>query len=268
MTRQMVALVGFLSVVVFSPALSAQSVDEAFEQLEKANRLASAGAISRSIPHYKKAIELAPGQIPQAYFNLAEVYRAKGSCNDAVIPYRAYAAYSETPNAKQEVEKALRACNTSSWKTLTLRLEPEGARAKIGGYLWPARDQVKLRLPQGAYKIEVQAVDHHPQNLEVELGEDDVSRAVSLEKMKFKGKIVVEAPEGAKIRIFAGPSDKTDVVVDGATPGKAVEILEGRHFVEVTQEGFDRWIRNVSVRRDDTSTVRVRLTPSKPTELR
>jgi len=50
-------------------------------------------------------------------------------------------------------------------------------------------------------------------------------------------------------------------------PGEEIEVLEGRHFVEVTQDGFDRWIRNVSVRRDDTSEVKVSLTPSRPDEL-
>lgn len=250
------------------PDLSDAQVDEAYEQLQQANKLASAGAISRSIPVFKKAIELAPGQIPQAYFNLAEVYRARGSCEDAALPYRAYAVYAGTSEAQKEVARAMRRCNTTGWQTLTLQLKPEGARAKIAGYLWPAKKQVTVLLPRGEYKIAVEAVDHHPDEFTIELADEDVTRSVELEKMKFKGKIQVNAPEGSRIRIFAGPSDKTEIVADEAKPGEAVEVSEGRHFVEVTRDGFERWIRNVSVKRDETSEVKVAMTPLKPSEIR
>ncbi|MFW5968655.1 MAG: hypothetical protein ACOCV2_14110, partial [Persicimonas sp.] len=66
-----------------------EKIDAAAEYSE-ANRLASAGAITRSIPHYKKVLRAAPTQYPRAYYNLAEVFRAKDECSEAVLLYRAY----------------------------------------------------------------------------------------------------------------------------------------------------------------------------------
>src|SRR5690554_8126667 len=64
--------------------LTAPTINAAWE-FERANRLASAGALTRSIPHYKKVLEAAPGRYIQAYFNLGEVYRLKGECREAVL---------------------------------------------------------------------------------------------------------------------------------------------------------------------------------------
>jgi len=271
----MVRILKFMLIVtVFSaPALTPAGVahaqaQEAYEAFVEATKLAGAGAISRSIPRFEKAIELAPGQYPQAYFNLGEVYKAKKECRKAALVYQAYALYAGTEDAQKEAGRAMAPCKRADWGELVLTLEPEGARASVGGYLFPAGTNPKLTLPRGTYEIEVTAVDHHPAKTEIELSEGETDETIRLKEMEFSGKVRVDVEKGATVRIFEGPSDQTSVVAEFRAPGAEVEVSEGRHFIEVELDGYDRWIRNVSVRRDETSEVKVTLTPSKPQELR
>lgn len=251
-------------------SVNATAQDGAYESFVQANRLASAGAITRSIPHYEKTIEAAPDRYPKAFFNLAEVFRAKSECSKAAILYAAYAAHVGTDEARSEATRAVKPCRRESWIKLEVTATPENSRIRVDGYPFPEAERLALELPRGEYTVAVAAVDHHETEKAVQLdgADESVKESFKLEAMKFYGTIEIEAPEGSKVRVHKGPDESTPVVSEFDAPGSSKKVLEGRHFVSVTREGFRRWIRNVDVRRDEVTRVEVDLVRELPAEIR
>lgn len=262
-------LLAMVLVMVLPATAGAQ--DEASEALETANGLASKGKLAEAVPYYKKSLELDPTGHPLAYLNLAEVQKVRGNCREAVLMYQLYAGIRDTEEARKEADAGVKRCKGDGWPKLEVRTTTDlGAKVKINGFVAGTDGKFgPASLPPGDYLVQVEAIDHHPSSQSVRLDAEDAKLEVSLEKMTFKGKILVQtAVPGARIRIFEGPSDKTKQLYDMRSPMKeGVEVMEGRHFVEVTANGYDRWIRNVSVGRDDVAVVKVELSREKPPEL-
>ncbi len=261
----LMALLGML----FSSTAFGQA-EEAYEELLKANKYASRGAISRSIKHYEKVLELSPQTYPLAYFNLAEVYRAKGECEKAVMLYGLFAQIVADEGEKKEAKKAQQACS-KELKTVTVSGKPEATTIKLNGYFWVS-DQLPqpIQLMTGRYKLSFEAVDHLPDEQTIDVSDADLPVSFDLKKQTFFGEIIVGdiGIKGAKVRVFEGPSDKTKVLHEGELPMKeAIKVKEGKHFVEVVAPEHNRWIRNVTVGRDEKSEVKPKLTRSRPSEL-
>ena len=268
--------------MLFAPGAVAQDTEEedpairkanAGIELEKANKLASRGRLAQAVPHYEKAIRLDPIGRQLAYYNVAEVLRAQEKCDKAVPYFQYYAHVTATEDARAEANKGIEACKANEWPKLKVTVEPKvDASITINGILAsPNGDFGPAAMPEGEYRLKLEAVDHHPQNRTVKLRGEDATVEVKLEKMTFFGtvRVNVQPPKAeAEIRIFEGPSDETDVIATAKSPmAEAVKVREGRHFVEVTAPGYERWIRNVNVGRDDEVVVDVNLTRSKPKEL-
>lgn len=261
-----------LSAVFAAGSAPALAQGEAEVALETANKLAAKGKLGQAVPYYKKVIELAPQAHPLAYFNLAEVQKVRGNCDEALLMFQLYASLQNTKEAREEVGPGVAKCKGEDLPRLAIKASAgQPAKVRINGIL-ASVDGVfgPAPLPPGEYVVELEAVDHHPVSEKITLDADGATLEKTLEKMLFSGKILVESSvPGARVRIYEGPNDKTKVLFDLRAPMKAgVEVPEGRHFVEVTANGYDRWIRNVSVGRDDLSVVRVSLTKSKPPELK
>ena len=79
-------------------------------------------------------------------------------------------------------------------------------------------------------------------------------------------------PVSSSVVVTIEPSvDYVDEVAERATEspqGRREFSPVGRHFVEVTAEGYNRWIRNVEVGRDVDLVVDVELRRSLPEEIR
>ena len=253
-------------------AAPALAQDEAAVAFDTANKLAAKGKLSEAVPYYKKVLELAPQAHPLAYFNLAEVQKVRGKCDEALLMFQLYASLRSTSEARDEVRPGVAKCKGERLPKLGIKASAEQpAKVRINGFL-ASVDGVfgPAPLPPGEYVVEIEAVDHHPVSEKITLDADGATLEKTLEKMLFSGKILVESSvSGARIRIFEGPNDKTKVLFDLRAPmHEGVEVPEGRHFVEVTAIGCDRWIRNVAVGRDDLSVVRVSLSKSRPPELK
>ncbi len=253
------------------PAAGPDPTVAALDAATRANELASRGRYADAVPYYQKAIRLDGRNHELAYFNLAEVQKARGNCRAAVLMFQLYASMVASPEARAEANAAMKGCPVEKWPTLELKVEPshageiliDGVLAAPGGTFGP------LRVPPGSYEVTFQAADHHPELETIEVKAEPVSVTRTLKKMTFFGTIVVNVDtEGAQVRIFEGPSDETKELFKGLVPmKKPVKAREGRHFVEVTCDGYDRWIRNVSVGRDLESVVDVTLRRSLPPEI-
>lgn len=245
-------------------------------EFQTANRLARAGALSRSIPHYEKVLEAAPHRYVQAYFNLAEVYRHKGDCRQAVLMYGIY-INMETGKANQaDAKKSRDTClqgKTSG--VVSVEAAPDYATIQIDGFRASAGEKLeKLRLMSGAYTVEVLADEHNTETLKLDVADGkSIARKVSLEKQLFLGtlKVNVNKPRATiKIEPKALDSKKgsTEVLSLKTPLGAPLKLATGTYFIEVTLKDNKRWIRNVEVFRDEKTEVDVTLRPSVPDAIR
>lgn len=246
-------------------------------EFQRANRLASAGAITRSIPHYEKVLKAAPDKYPQAYFNLAEVYRFKDMCKKAVLLYQAYARLA--PKDESDAAAGVRQCVAGKGKktgTLSVSAEPEAVtRVRVDGYVVGRSGEVdKLELLPGSYEVEVSADDHIAQRKSVEIeAEKTETIELELEKKLFYGTVDIAVNQkGATIKLTPRQLDSpkaSDEVVELSSPmDEPKKLATGKYFLEVTAPDYDRWIRNIYVKEDETTSVDVRLSEALPEAIR
>ncbi len=246
-------------------------------EFARANRLASAGAITRSIPHYQKVLEAEPDRYPQAYFNLAEVYRFKKECGKAVVLYNAYMGVEKTVGNVADAKKGIAQCTAGKKTgTLTLSAEPKDkVQVTIDGYVISRGGDIpKLTLLPGEYTVAATAKEHLPQSdkLTVKAGAD-VKHAFTLEKKLFYGQLAIDVDQkGATIKIEAkkldSPRAASDAITLTSPMAKPKKLATGKYFIEVTKPDYNRWIRNVSVHRDDTTQVDVNMSHALPKAIR
>lgn len=250
----------------------------AYEELAKANRYAAAGAISRSIPHYLRALKADPINYSVAHYNLAEVYKAKRKCSKAGFHYQAYVLTGRDAETKKAALNGIKACGGDKWPKLTVKSSPAGTTLTVNGYVLSQSGQINAAaLPKGKYDIKASAADHIGQSKSLQLGGDE-SVDFTLEKMTFfgnlgfqvthKGKVV----QGATINVTPKKIDKSSLTVEKmslTTPvKKSFKLPTGKYFVEVKAKGYDRWIRNVYITRDSDNVVGISLTESLPDEIK
>jgi hypothetical protein len=269
-----------LVLALAAPALAEDDADSKINpsvELARANKLASAGAVTRSIPHYEKVIEAAPEQYNQAHFNLAEVYRFKKECSKAVLLYNAYMSFEKEDTNRADARKGIAACtNGQKTGTLSVAVSPEAdSQVRVDGYVLSRGGGVdKIALFPGDYTVEVQATDHKSKTDKITIEEGaDASRSVELEKKLFYGTLRIEVDQkDATIKIepkdLDSPKAKSESVTMTSPLEKPPELATGKYFIEVTKPGFERWIRNVQIERDQEADVQVRLTGALPEAIR
>lgn len=252
-----------------------------YAELQRANKLASYNAWTRSIPHYKKVIEAAPRQFPIAVFNLAEVYRVKEECGPAVLYFEAYLRVGNDDGAKRDAKKAIERCKRGEeTATLAVTATPEDVSTiKIGGAIFSENSKLEgLELLAGEYDIEASAADHISQSKTVTLSEGDEKNVdVDLVHKTYYGSLKVAVDqEGAAVEVEPleldapkSDSEKSELAFELTSPmNEAEKLPTGKYSVVVNKDEFDRWIRYVRVERDEQTTVDVEMVESLPSEIR
>jgi tetratricopeptide (TPR) repeat protein len=269
-------LTGLLASVALAQQEDASDIDAA-DEFARANRLASAGAITRSIPHYEKVLQADPVKYRQAHYNLAEAYRFKERCPEAVILYHAYLALEQREEDIEDAREGLAEC-TSGQETGSLGVDvaPQaGAEIRVGEFI-VARDQSleAIEVLTGEYTIEVSATDHVTDSRTVSI-EADQSEELSfeLDKKLFFGTLSIQVDQdGASVKVEPRELDSDRADDDTLALDSPIEepqkLATGRYFIEVTKPGYRRWIRNVRVNRDEQSSVDVRLQQELPEAIR
>lgn len=269
-----------LVLAVAVPAVAEDDADSKINaswEFARANRLASAGAVTRSIPHYEKVIEAAPEEYPQAHFNLAEVYRFKEECRKAVLLYNAYMSFEKGEQNKSDAQKGISACiEGEETGTLSASVSPTGdSQILVDGYLLGQGGSLEdIALFPGDYTIEVQATDHVSQTHTVTIdAASEVKHSWKLEKQLFYGTLRIAVDQkGASVAIkpvqLDSPKAKEESFAITSPMDEPRKLATGKYFVEVTKPGFERWIRNVYVKRDQETDVQVKLSESLPEAIR
>ncbi|TXC73149.1 hypothetical protein FRC91_17005 [Bradymonadales bacterium TMQ1] len=265
------------------------------EALQRANRLAMAGAWTRSVPHYEAAILKAGQTFPIAYFNFAEVLRAKKQCERAVLFYQAYLDRGDAQDVIEESRQNVQICleggagmvfegeepqlseGDPRWVRVTLAAgDAARGRIEIDGFpMFFSGQERQLWMRSGRYQVGATFVDHEPLQTEIVIGSAPEQQVeLNVEPMLFTGslKVLVDRP-GAKVRVepreLDAPQRAEVEAFEMVAPWEEFrELPTGTYFVEVTLENHHRWIRNVEIERDRPSEVNVRLRRMLPEAIR
>lgn len=253
-----------------------QNIDP-YNEYARANKLAASGALTRSIPHYEKVIKAAPEKFPLAYFNLAEVWRAKGRCNRAVLLYEVFLALGNDPSSKGEAHAGIKQCVAKGkWGKLSATVTPT-ARSTItvdGHILAKAGNITSIYLRTGEHTITAQAKDYVPQTQKVSVKKgQEASAEFKLKKMTFYGTFKIDVDQaGATVTLTPKKMDNPDAptkVITLTTPvKKPIKLATGKYFLQVTKPNFGKWIRNIYVTRGQESSVKVEMQHLLPAEIR
>lgn len=248
---------------------------DAYEEFARANKYVSYGSYKRAIPHYEHALEVEPQTYNIAHYNLGEIYRAKKNCIKAVFHYRAYLGTGNDDEALDLSRKSIKECDTSSWPTLTVTTNTPEARIIINGFTFSQNGGLEgVKFGPGEYELTIEAPEYITQlrDLKLESGKSS-TEDFKLEKQTFFGttKVMVNVP-GAKLKLIPKNLDKPEMSQGEMTldtPLKdPVKLPTGKYLLEVTLDGYDRWIRHIYIARDQNVDVNVTLTKSLPMELR
>ena len=268
------ALLGGLAQAAHAQDKAPEERINAYEELARANKLAGAGALSRSIPHYERALRGDPTNYAIAHYNLGEVQRARGKCEIAGFHYQAYAAIGTDAETVKAAREGAAACGKNSWPVLSVIAQPKAARVTINGFVFSEGAPIEgLALPSGDYTLAITLTDHEPHTRELTLRAGQQERvSVSLKKMAFFGTAAFEVSEpGATVVITPRQLDNPEARGEPLTLTSPItektRLPTGSYFVEVTREGYERWIRNIQVSRDADTQVQVRLSRALPDEI-
>ena len=252
-------------------------------EFRRANSLASRNALTRSIPHYKKVIEAAPDRYPLAHFNLGEVYRVKGDCAPAVLAYQSYLVMGKSEESKEEARDAIEECIAKSGGhsgKLSVDITPDKfSKITIDGLILARGSDVeKLELLPGSYEVKAEADEHFAKTKSVEVEKGKTTEiAVTLERKTLFATLALDVDQDdAPATVSPLDLDAPDSPDAPQNPGfettspveKPERLPTGKYFLEVTKEDYDRWIRNVYIKKDQETKVDIDMTRSLPEEIR
>lgn len=283
-----------VGLTLLSAPAAAQSADNTEEsepeidaraELDKANRLAGMNALTRSIPHYRKALKAAPTRYPSAQFNLGSVYEGKEEWAKAMFHYQAYLAVGRSAETKKEAKEAIERMKSRIWKseerlaTLEVDVEPEpSSRIYLNGFLMAQDGDITglEMMPDTfeSYEIHVEIDDHVPETTSVTFTKGEAKTVeVRPTKRTYHGTAAVTVnKKGATVKFIPkkleGPRGKDGPVERTSPMEEPVKLVTGKWLVEVEMEDHHRWVRYVNIRRDKESSVNVKLQEKLPAEIR
>lgn len=263
-----------LMVLMVGGSVQAQSSGDVdpYREFVQANRLASAGAITRSIPHYENVIRLAGDRYPLAHFNLAEVLRQKKECAKATVLYRAYIAQGKEEDVLKDADVGIRECKGAmAWPTLSVRTKPADATIRMNGYVVARGGKFEeVAFAPGEYVIDVEMVDHQSRRETITLVEGEpLVLDVALKAQIFHGTVQFKVEQSdVTIRLHPRDQESTEVIEIREEMTEPLRVVSGKYFVEVIKPDYHRWIRNIEVGRDVNTELSVNLRRELPAEIR
>jgi len=282
---------GLLLAGIGTPVVFAQSDGEETEAAEsddfnahgtlnRANKLAGRGALTRSVPLYEKVLEKAYEKYASAHFNLAEVLRANEEYGRALIHYQAYLMMGDDAGTIRDAERGLEKLKANVWDerfaTLSVDVEPKAqSTIAIDGFVVVQNGPIdEMEVLAGEYTVGADAKDHHPDEKTVTVeNQGSASVSVELDKKTFFGTARVTVDQkGATVKFHPkdldAPDGPEEPVVRESPVDEPVELETGKWLLEVTKPGYHRWVRYIRIKRDKEQQVSVELSKKLPEEIR
>ena len=189
----------------------------------------------------------------QLYFNLGMLGESLGDCRDAVLYFDGFLYLAPGDKSAAEAEQKRGSCLKRAGASGILDVDADAQSAEVWvNSVFVGRTPVRdVRLPVGTWGL----ILRHPayregiETVEIEAGEARKVEA-RLEKMIFKGNLKVEAE----------PADGTVVYLDnvkmGSVPFERKDLDTRRYLLRIEKEGWDRWVRYISIEKDETLAIK------------
>ncbi len=175
----------------------------------------------------------------------------------------------EDPDLPEMIEYRERCQNRSPSFAIKVDAAPEGSQVFLSGIRVGDSPVENLILPPGRYELKVQLEDYITHESTIKVLQDSPKEfSPRLKKKIYFGNMVINStPPGATVRISnrpcidkkgdcPGPMCCTKISRAsrkvGKTPFGPLRMQVGKHFVELQKGGHDRFVRNVSIERDQT----------------
>ncbi len=223
---------------------------------------------------YEEALRIDPLDV-DVYYNLVSVAKALRRCGDVLLYGRAHLYLDPRSSDAKEVRGMMHRCQTlmeESGARLSVKVDPEGAEVFVDGAIQGRAPLLELLLKSGRHQLRATHPDCEPYEERFELEERGTAQvAPKLKRRVYHGGLLVRTKPEAGVKVYV---DEKPV---GETPLKEPISLETRRYLmRLESPGWDRWVRYVTIRRDETTTVEATLErtegekspkkPDKPTE--
>ena len=246
-----------------APAL-AEDVDpttKAMELEQKANKYAKAGNYKKALSLYMDSLSYNPKN-GNALFNASSIATALKDSKKASLLLTSFIAVEpagpDTPSMQAKLDKIMKSLGKYSG-TVKVTLEPENAQVLIDGLYMGTAPIEELQIPAGSYDLKATYVDYHDfsKELKVEANEETIV-AEKMKKIIFYGTFILKCQPKDGVKVFA------DGVQVATTPmEKPIELEADRKvFIELKKPGYDKWIRNVILMRNELYTLNATLEAS------
>jgi hypothetical protein len=253
-------LISFISIPAFLFCFISSSFaeEESYSSLaQKATKQAQKRDYAGAYKIFKKALFLDNKQV-DLYYNLSMIGAGIKSCSDAVIYMTAYLYLTSQGAEAKEIRSRKESCEKllKNPGTLTITSEPAGIEITLDNALVGKTPITGLTLEKGNYKISLRHLDWEDIDMNVTVTEKNETRAaLPLVKRKAFGQleIAVTPPDGVKIFLDDKPAGETPL------KDKFITLETKEYLLKLVKDGYDQWVRYVTINRDKVTKVEVTL---------
>ena len=216
--------------------------------LKKADKASRRGKYDLALTHLQKAFSLTPIPDINDHYNIILIAAALKRCPTVILHAQAYELLAPEDPSFEEVKKHRAACmleESPKGQISAFDLPPK-SRVLLNGVLVAEGELSHKTFLAGTYTLEVRAPEYERHSEKIVLKNNDhIKRSVTLKKRVYYGTLQIQTqPTGATITIEGRPH--------GVAPLEPLRLTTGKHFVELKLKGYDRFIRNVKIKRDQT----------------
>lgn len=218
-------------------------------------RLAKRGKYAASLEKLSQILALSEYPDPVLLYNMGTIAEAAKDCRKVVL-YMTGFLY-QSPGDKQarqlrgKIDRCLRGDKGSG--LVVIESTPRDVEVRVDHVLVGRAPILDLRLPGGSYTVQSTQPGYHPYKgtVTVDVGLE-AKHTYRLEKKIYKGNLTVKTtPPGATVWL--------DNVKVGPAPYTRKGLATRSYLIRVEMKGWDRWVRYVSIERDQTLDVEVKL---------
>ena len=255
------AIICALVVLFVSPALGQKSkvVKRSAEKAEKLRvkgyKQAKRHRYKKALPLLEEALQLMRYPDSELMYDLGSISEALNNCPKAILYYTGFLSSMPDEKERTEVTEKLKRCMKSSeLGTVDVTSQPEGLEVRLNGVPMGRAPLRGLKLPTGIYTVTSDKEDFHPYKSTLSVEYNLRSRHdVRLKKKIFYGTLEVKVTPNDGAVVFLNH------IKQGPSPFTSKKLETKRYLVHIEKEGWDRWVRYVTVVKDSTFTVDVKL---------
>jgi hypothetical protein len=189
-------------------------------------------------------------------YNLGVIAEAGRRCDKAILYLQAYQRTTVKDESSAEVTEKLNNCiqKVGRVETVVFQSAPDRVPIRVNDVFVGYSPIIGLKLPISTVVVRAEQVDYYPSTERYTVVANKPNRAmIRLSKKTYYGNLEVRAEPSEGVSVFI---DKVRV---GEAPYTRKNLPARRYLIHLEKEGWDRWVRYVTVQRGETLTVVVKM---------